>query len=74
MTKYSPLSRGEIWVDSAGCKWYIYGTQDYYRSSTRYLAKCIDGFALGKMREYFYSGESIQGWNIVPSLIKQVDN
>ncbi len=53
MTKYSPLSRGEIWVDSAGCKWYIYGTQDYYRSSTRYLAKCIDGFALGKMREYF---------------------
>ena len=74
MPKYSPLSRGEIWVDSVGCKWYIYETQESYRGPTRYFAKCIDGFELGKMRTYFYSGESTQGCHIIPSLVKQVDN
>ena len=74
MPKYYPLNRGEIWIDSADCKWYIYGTQECYRSPTRYLAKCIEGFNLGKMRTYFCSGESTQGCHIIPSLIKQVDN
>ena len=66
-TVYYPLSVGEIWVDSDGCKWYTYK----YINPNIYLAKCIDGFNLGKFESYYSSGESVHGFG--STLIKKVD-
>ena len=66
-TVYYPLSVGEIWVDSDGCKWYIYE----HVNPNIYRAKCIDGFNLGKFKSYYSSGESVHGFG--STLIKKVD-
>ena len=69
---YYPLSVGEIWVDSDGCKWYIYECINGFRYPNTYRAKCIDGFNLGKFKTYYSSGESVCGCHIESTLIKKV--
>lgn len=70
---YYPLSVGEIWVDSDGCKWYIYECMTSFRCPDRYYAKCVEGSNLGKIRTYYTSGESTNGHHTMSTLIRKVE-